>query len=76
LAGGVIRESCFARQRLTSGLAEQDRALGGVCEPGADDCGDAMVLGVCHETDGGVYHSIAADDLPPDEGLGAVRWSG
>jgi hypothetical protein len=58
---------------------DEDRAPGGVCEPDADDCGDAMVRGVWHEMDGGVYRSIAAGDQPPDEGLEAVpagRWIG
>jgi hypothetical protein len=62
----------LVRERLTNGLAEEDRALAGVCESDADDFDDAMVFGVCHKIDGGVYHSISADDLPPDEGLEAV----
>jgi hypothetical protein len=72
VAGGVVREQWFAGTRLSSGVTDEDRALAGVCEPEADDCGDAMVLGVWHEMDGSVYCPIAADDLPPDEGLEAV----
>ena len=62
----------MVRARLASGVAEEDRALAGVCERDADDCGDAMGFSVCHETVGGVYHAIPADDLPPGAGLEAA----
>lgn len=72
MAGGIIREPGLAGERLTSGLAEEDRALAGVCKPDADDFDDAMIFGVCHGIDSGVYHMIPPNHLPADYRLKAV----